>query len=78
MATMIKLRLPVARASWDHVRRLPGLAGVRLDERYGLVPINPKESLFVVRADALDDLPKRRELSPEIEGAYGDVRISTT
>ena len=78
MAVMIKLRLSDKGSDLDSVRALPGLDGVRLDERYGVVPINPRESLYVVRTDEIDDLDRRKELSPEILGAYGDIRISTT
>ena len=78
MAVMIKLRLSDKGNDLDSVRALPGLDGVRLDERYGVVPINPRESLYVVRTDEIDDLDRRKELSPEILGAYGDIRISTT
>jgi hypothetical protein len=78
MAVMIKLRLSDKGNDLESVRALPGLDGVRLDERYGVVPINPRESLYVVRTDEIDDLDRRQELSPEILGAYGDIRISTT
>jgi hypothetical protein len=57
---------------------LPGLAGLPLDPRFGLVAISPRDSLYVVRADRVDDLDRRRRLSPEIIEAYGDVRISST
>jgi hypothetical protein len=42
------------------------------------VGINPKEGLYVVRTDQMNDLEARRRLSPEIIEAYGDIRISTT
>jgi hypothetical protein len=78
MATMVKLRLPPGAAHLDHVQALPGLADLPLDPKFGVVPINPRESLYVVRTGSVDDLERRRRLSPEILGAYGDVRISTT
>ncbi len=78
MAAMIKLQLPDEAADFEAVRRLPGLDGVDLDTDYGLVCIHPRKRLFVVRADSVSELEERQELSPEIVGGYGDVRISTT
>jgi hypothetical protein len=78
MAVMIKLRLPGPTRDFESVQALPGLAGLPLDPRFGLVPIRPRDSLYVVRTAALiDDLDRRRRLSPEIIEAYGDVRISS-
>jgi len=79
MATMIKLRLPAPLRDLDAVQSLPGLAGLKLDPRFGVVCISPRDSLCVVRtSDRVDDLEKRRQSSPEIVEAYGDVRIGTT
>jgi hypothetical protein len=78
MAVMIKLRLPPHAATLDTVQRLPGLKDLALDPRFGVVGVNPREGLYVVRTDRVTDLEERRRLSPEILEAYGDVRISTT
>lgn len=78
MGTMIKLRLAPPVNNFASVEKLPGLAGLHLDPRYGLVPIDPRDGLYVVRADHVDDLEHRRAISPEILGLYGPVRISTT
>ena len=79
MATMIKLQLPSAAFNFDSVQNLPGLAGLHLDAKFGLLPIDPKKSLYVVRTDEpVGDLDNRRRLSPEIIEVYGDVRISST
>jgi hypothetical protein len=78
MATMIKLRLPPSLHDFASVQKLPGLAGLSLDVRFGLVPIKPDEGLFVVRAASVPDLDRRKKLSPEILGSYGDTRIGTT
>ncbi len=78
MATMIKLELDDETADFEAVKQLPGLKDVDLDRDYGLVCIHPRKQLFVVRAAALKRLEERRQLSPEIVGGYGDVRISTT
>lgn len=78
MSTMIKLKLSASKRDLASVQALPGLADLSLDRQFGLVPINPRESLYVVRTDAVDDLERRRELTPEILEAYGDVRISSS
>jgi len=78
VATMIKLKLPDSKRDLASVQSLPGLTDLPLDAQFGLVPINPRESLYVVRTDSVDDLDRRRELTPEILRAYGDVRISSS
>jgi hypothetical protein len=78
MAVMIKLQLTPPMATLEAVEQLAGLKGLSLDQRFGIVAINPKEGLYVVRTEAVNDLEARKHLSPEILEAYGDVRISTT
>ena len=78
MATMIKLRLSFPHADFATVQALPGLSDLQLDSNFGIVQISPRESLYVVRTGQVDDLNRRRKLSPEIIEAYGDVRISTS
>ena len=78
MAVMIKLRLPDSVRDFASVQALPGLVDLALDPKFGLVPLSPRDSLYAVRTDAIDNLDHRRRLSPEIVEAYGDVRISST
>lgn len=78
MSSMIKLRLASPSNTFASVQQLPGLAGLSLDPGFGLVCIDPRQGLYVVRTGHLDDLDRRRAVSPEILGGYGDVRISTT
>lgn len=73
---MIKLRLSERVRDLAAVQALPGLAGLKLDHSFGLVPLSPRESLYAVRTEYVDDWDRRRELSPEILEAYGDIRIS--
>lgn len=77
MTVMIKLHLPIS-SSLETVQQLPGLKDLTLDSRFGVVPISPKDGLYVVRTEAVPDLESRKHLSPEILEVYGDVRISTT
>lgn len=78
MSVMIKLRLPDAPRTLEIVQCLPGLADLRLDSKFGVVPISPRDCLYIVRTDCVDDVDHRRELSPEIVEVYGDIRISST
>lgn len=78
MPVLIKLQLPESLGQFHLVKELPGLSGLSLDASFGLVPIDPRQSLYAVRAEAMNDLDERRKLSPEIVEAYGDTRISTT
>ncbi len=77
MSSMIKLRLPESLGNFESVQALPGLADLNLDSKFGLIAINPRESLYVVRTDSVDDVKNRRKLSPEIIEVYGDIRISS-
>jgi hypothetical protein len=75
---MIKLQLTKQAKSLSNVQAMPGLADVPLDERFGLICINPRDELYVVRTNqGIENLNRRRQLSPEILDVYGDVRIST-
>ncbi len=78
MAVLIKLRLPASMKDLASVQALPGLVDLTLDPEFGLVPISPRDSLYVVRTDFVNDLGRRRQLSPEIIQTYGDIRISST
>ena len=76
MQVLIKLKLARDSANLSSVRSLPGMRGIALDPAYGVVCISPREGLYVVRADGIDDVEERQALSPELLGVYGDVRIS--
>jgi hypothetical protein len=73
---MIKLQFANHTPTLNEVRSLPGMAGLDLDEAYGLICISPKEKLFIVRAKEVDDVERRKKTSPEILDVYGDIRIS--
>ena len=77
MSVMIKLRLPTNATEMETVQNLLGLKDLPLDHQFGVVCISPKNNLYVVRTDTMDDLERRRAMSQEIMDAYGDVRIST-
>jgi hypothetical protein len=78
MGAMIKLRLDSPTSDFSSVQKIAGLADVPLDPKFGLVCLDPKNQLFAVRADHVSDWERRRDISPEILGVYGDTRVSTT
>ena len=66
VATMIKLRLPADKRSFAAVQALPGLAGLKLDAKFSLIPLSPRDNLYAVRtADPVTDMDRRRALSPD-------------
>jgi hypothetical protein len=77
MTVMIKLRLKSSSADLDKIRALPGAADLHFDERFGVVCLSPKDSLYAVRVEAVDNIEARRKASPEILEVYGEVRIGT-
>jgi hypothetical protein len=78
MQAMIKLKFESPNPTLEEVLSLPGMAGLDVDKDYGLICISPKDRLFVVRVKEVTELERRMRASPEIQGAYGDVRISST
>lgn len=76
MSVLIKLRMEDPKANLQQVLALPGIAGLDVDREYGLICINPRDNLYVVRVTQVEDIDRRMKLSPEILGVYGDVRIS--
>ena len=74
MNVMIKLHLPKHAQNFAAVRQLRGLAGVQLDEGYGLVGIGPERSLYIVRGSIPNwaDFQLRKSASKEILEVYSD------
>jgi len=77
MSVMIKLQLSEDERDFNPVQALGGLDGIQLDADFGLVLIDPRKSLYVVRAAEIDNVDARKKISPQIIDAYGDVRISS-
>ncbi len=55
MSVMIKLKLTEALRDLVSVQALPGLADLPLDRKFGLVPLSPRDSLYAVRTEFVDD-----------------------
>lgn len=72
---IIKLQLSTSNNTLEHVRHIRGLDGLDIDEDYGLVAINPKRGLYVIRVVGDIDVNKIHAL-PEVKGVYGDVRVT--
>ncbi len=78
MAAMIKLKLTSPAVDLAAVQNLPGLHGLTLDPKFGVIRLDPRKDEYVVRTNEVDNFASRQAESPEILGVYGDVRISTT
>ncbi len=76
MTTTIKLKLSGDRATFAQVKELPGLAGLELDEGFGLVCVSGRQRLYCCRTDStVDNVERRRHLSPEVLQFYGDILV---
>jgi len=72
---MIKLKLDRPNNTLDYIRRVKGLGELNIDEDYGVVPINPRHGLYVIRVIGEIDVSMVRALSI-VRGVYGDVRVA--
>jgi hypothetical protein len=77
MATvMITLRLEPEQASLDEVRRLLGLAADEIDQRFGVVNINPSEHLYTILVD--EKAAERVKGAGPVRGVFSNPRIEPT
>lgn len=77
MATvMITLRLEPEQASLEEVRRLLGLAEDEVDERFGVVNINPSERLYTILVP--EGVAERVRDAPEVRGVFSNPKIEPT
>ncbi len=72
---MIKLKLDRPNNTLDYVHHIRGLEELDIDEDYGIVSIDPKHGLYVIRVIGEIDADKVRALSM-VRGVYGDVRVA--
>lgn len=78
MRYLITLHLVPPENSLQHVKQLPGLKDVEIDEDYGLILISPKRDLYTIRASGNLDPDKLMSMQPEVKGVYIDVRVAPT
>ena len=72
---MIKLKLEQPHNTVNDVRRIGELDELNIDEEYGVVPIDPKHGLYVIRVRGEVDANKLRALGI-VRGVYGETRVS--
>ena len=72
---IIKLKVDEPNNTLSYIRRIAGLDELKIDEDYGVVPIDPKHGLYVIRVLGEIDADKVRALSI-VRGVYGDVRVA--
>ena len=75
MDVMLKLKLPPELQNFQAVQKLDGLADLSMDNHFGLVCIDPKQRLFVVRVCEIDRVDERKNICPHLVDTYGDQRI---
>jgi hypothetical protein len=77
MATvMITLRLEPEQASLEQVRRLLGLAEDEVDQRFGVVNINPRENLYTILVD--ERAAERVRHAEPVRGVFSNPKIEPT
>lgn len=73
---MITLHLLPGENTLQHIKQLPGLEELDIDENYGLVSLDPKRNLYTVRASGDIDIAKLKSMQPKVKGIYADVKVS--
>ena len=74
MATvMITLRLEPEQASLDEVLRLLGLAEDEVDQRFGVVNINPSEHLYTILVQ--EEAAERVRDAEPVRGVFSNPKI---
>ncbi len=72
---LITLHLLPGENTLQHVKQLPGLEKLDIDEDYGLVVISPKRNLYTIRALGEIDADKLISIQPKVKGIYADVKV---
>lgn len=75
MNYLIALELRPPKNSLDYVKQLAGLRNVKIDEKYGLVLISIKRSLYVVRVSGALDIKDLMSAQREVKGVQGDLKV---
>lgn len=70
---MMTLRLEPEQVSLEEVRRLLGLAAEEVDERFGVVNINPSEHLYTILVD--QQAAERVKDAGPVRGVFSNPRI---
>jgi hypothetical protein len=74
MATvMITLQLDPERASLEEVRRLLGLREDEVDQRFGVVNINPSEHLYTILVE--EETAERVRHADPVRGVFSNPKI---
>ncbi|HEY9207128.1 MAG TPA: hypothetical protein VIO58_14535 [Candidatus Methanoperedens sp.] len=73
---LITLHLLPGENSLQHIKQLPGLEELEIDEDYGLVVISPKRKLYTIRVSGNIDADKLMSIQTKVKGIYPDVKIA--
>jgi hypothetical protein len=72
-SVMVTLQLEPEQASLEEVRRLLGLAADEVDQRFGVVNINPSEHLYTILVD--QEAAERVKDARPVRGVFSNPRI---
>lgn len=72
---LVTLHLSPGENTLQHVKQLPGLNEVKIDEDYGLIAISPKRNLYTIRVSGEIDANRLMSLQPKVKGIFADVKI---
>jgi len=72
---MLKLKLTPELQNFQVVQQLRGLSDLEMDKNFGLVQVDLKQQLFVVRVRKVDRVDERKRLCPHLVQTYGEQRI---
>ena len=72
-SVMMTLKLEPEQASLEEVRRLLGLAENEVDQRFGVVNINPSEHLYTILVD--EEAAERVQHAGPVRGVFSNPRI---
>jgi hypothetical protein len=75
MVHLVTLKLAPPHNTLRHVRGLPVLENLAVDEAYGLVAISPKRNLYVIRVSGEIDRDSLLAVA-EVHAVHADVRIA--
>ena len=73
---LITLHLQPSENTLQHVKQLPGLEELDIDDGFGLIAISPKRNLYTIRASGDIDAEKLMSTQPKVKGVHADVKVA--
>lgn len=73
---LVTLFLQPGENTLQHIKQLPGLEDLDIDEDYGLVAISPKRNLYTVRVRGDIDADRLLSIQPKVKGIFADAKVA--